>query len=148
MLQKKIYSEKRDIYSREVRIMPDEAKLSLNVLYSLLIQAKKHGKGMIGNGRLIVMLLRVIADSDASGKSKERQILQLFSDEPVKSRAYQRIDKQLLKFIPTGKPYPYEKLTFSSFSKAIGTQDYYAYLKAMDECCATILDQLKVSLVS
>ena len=123
--------------------MPDEAKLSLNVLYSLLIQAKKHGKGMIGNGRLIVMLLRVIADSDASGKSKERQILQLFSDEPVKSRAYQRIDKQLLKFIPTGKPYPYEKLTFSSFSKAIGTQDYYAYLKAMDECCATILDQLK-----
>ena len=118
--------------------------LTLNVLISLLIQAKRTGKGKIGNGRMLIMLLQVIADSVHPELPAERNMLQIFSDEPVKSRAYQKIDKQLVKFIPAGKPYPYEQIRFSKFGKSIGNvQRYSSYLMKMQQCCEELLDPEK-----
>lgn len=118
--------------------------LTLNVLLSLLIQAKRTGKGKIGNGRMLIMLLQVIADTTHPELSAERSLLRVFSDEPVKSRAYQKIDKQLVKFIPTGKPYPYEKLGFKRFEDSIGNlQAYSCYLLSMHQCCEELLDPEK-----
>lgn len=42
--------------------MQNGERLTLNVLLSLMIQAKKQGKGKLGNGRMLVAMLRVIAD--------------------------------------------------------------------------------------
>lgn len=118
--------------------------LTLNVLLSLLIQAKRTGKGKIGNGRMLIMLLQVIADSVHPEMSAERNMVQLFSDEPVKSRVYQKIDKQLVKFIPTGKPYPYEQIRFTKFEQTIGiVQRYGLYLLKMQQCCEELLDPEK-----
>lgn len=118
--------------------------LTLNVLLSLLIQAKRTGKGKIGNGRMLIMLLQVIADSVHPELSAERNMLQLFSDEPVKSRVYQKIDKQLVKFIPTGKPYPFERIRFTKFEQTIGiVQRYGLYLLRMQQCCEELLDPEK-----
>lgn len=118
--------------------------LTLNVLLSLLIQAKRTGKGKIGNGRMLVMLLQVIADSVHPELSAERNMLQFFSDEPVKSRAYQKIDKQLVKFIPAGKPYPYDKIRFTKLVQSIGNlQVYSQYLLRMHQCCLNLLDPEK-----
>lgn len=118
--------------------------LTLNVLLSLLIQAKRTGKGKIGNGRMLVMLLQVIADSVHPELSAERNMLQLFSDEPVKSKAYQKIDKQLVKFIPAGKPYPYEQIRFTRFKQTLGNdQRYSSYLMKMQQCCEELLDPEK-----
>ena len=115
--------------------------LTLNVLISLLIQAKRTGKGKIGNGRMLIMLLQVIADSMHPELSAERNMLRIFSDEPVKSKAYQKIDKQLVKFIPTGKPYPYEKIRFTKFEQSIGDlQTYSRYLLQMHQYCLDLLD--------
>lgn len=118
--------------------------LTLNVLLSLLIQAKRTGKGKIGNGRMLIMLLQVIADSMHPELSAERNMLRIFSDEPVKSKAYQKIDKQLVKFIPAGKPYPYEQIRFSKFGQSIGNvQRYSLYLMKMQQCCEELLDPEK-----
>ena len=118
--------------------------LTLNVLLSLLIQAKRTGKGKIGNGRMLIMLLQVIADSVHPELSAERNMLQIFSDEPVKSRAYQKIDKQLVKFIPSGKPYPFEQIRLSKFEQTIGNvQRYSSYLLKMQQCCEELLDPEK-----
>ena len=118
--------------------------LTLNVLLSLLIQAKRTGKGKIGNGRMLIMLLQVIADSVHPELSVERNMLQIFSDEPVKSRAYQKIDKQLVKFIPSGKPYPFEQIRLSKFEQTIGNvQRYSSYLLKMQQCCEELLDPEK-----
>ena len=88
----------------------------------------------------LVSLLQVLADNEPN-HSKERSILGVFTDEPVKSRAYQKIDKLLLSFLPNGKPYPYDRLQFSAFQSALGHPERYAaYLKNMDECCRMLLD--------
>ena len=116
-------------------------RLTLNVLLSLLIQAKRQGKGKIGNGRMLIMLLQIIADTDHPELSAERNMLRVFSDEPVKSKAYQKIDKQLVKFIPAGKPYPYEKIRFTKFEQSIGNLPVYSqYLLRMHQCCQELLD--------
>lgn len=93
---------------------------------------------------MLIMLLQVIADSVHPELSAERNMVQLFSDEPVKSRVYQKIDKQLVKFIPTGKPYPYEKIRFTKFEQTIGiVQRYGLYLLRMQQCCEELLDPEK-----
>ncbi len=93
---------------------------------------------------MLVMLLQVIADSVHPELSAERNMLQIFSDEPVKSRAYQKIDKQLVKFIPSGKPYPFEQIRLSKFEQTIGNvQRYSSYLLKMQQCCEELLDPEK-----
>ena len=93
---------------------------------------------------MLIMLLQVIADSMHPELSAERNMLHIFSDEPVKSRAYQKIDKQLVKFIPAGKPYPYEQIRFTIFEQSIGNiQCYSQYLMKMQQCCEELLDPEK-----
>lgn len=93
---------------------------------------------------MLIMLLQVIADSVHPELSAERNMLHLFSDEPVKSRVYQKIDKQLVKFIPTGKPYPYEQIRFTKFEQTIGiVQRYGLYLLRMQQCCEDLFDPEK-----
>ncbi|MBQ8922223.1 MAG: hypothetical protein IJ060_08705 [Oscillospiraceae bacterium] len=115
--------------------------LTLNVLLSLLIQAKRQGQGKIGNGKMLVMLLQIIADTDDPEQTQKRNLLRIFTDEPVKSLAYQKIDKQLVKFIPSGKPYPYEALHFTRFEHAIGNLPAFGfYLMRMNRCCQELID--------
>ena len=118
--------------------MQNGERLTLNVLLSLIIQAKRQGKGKLGNGRLLVLMLRVIADR-TDGQSRERSVLSCFCGEPVKSYAYQKIDKQLGKFFKSGSPYPYEKLHFSAFAAAYS--DPKMYLPYFLEMCA-VYDQI------
>ena len=93
---------------------------------------------------MLIMLLQVIADPVHPELSAERNMLQIFSDEPVKSRAYQKIDKQLVKFIPSGKPYPFEQIRLSKFEQTIGNvQRYSSYLLKMQQCCEELLDPEK-----
>lgn len=113
--------------------MKKTERLTLNMLLSLVIQAKKQGKGKLGNGRLLVAMLRVIADR-TDGHSRERSVLSCFCDEPVKSCAYQKIDKQLVKFFKSGTPYPYEKLGFAAFAASL--YDTGRYLPYFHEMCA------------
>lgn len=114
--------------------------LTLNVLLSLLIQAKRQGKGKIGNGRMLIMLLQIIADSSDPEQTQERNLLRIFTDEPAKNLAYQKIDKQLAKFIPNGKPYPYKALYFTRFERTIGDLPAFGvYLMRMHRCCQEII---------
>ena len=113
--------------------MQNGERLTLTVLLSLMIQAKKQGKGKLGNGRMLVAMLRVIADR-IDGQSRERSVLSCFCDEPVKSCAYQKIDKQLVKFFKSGSPYPYEKLGFSAFAASLHDND--RFLPYFREMCA------------
>lgn len=108
-------------------------RLTLNVFLSLVMQAKRLGKGKRGNGRILILLLQAAADTVYPELSRERSLLLAFTDDPVKSHAYQKIDKQLGKFLPAGKPYPYEKIGFTEFEHALS--DLTAYSNHLLRTC-------------
>lgn len=122
-------------------------KLTLNILISLIVQAKINGKGKLGNGRLFVRLLSVIADNENGDTTKEKDIISKFSDNPVKSNAYQKIDRILFDFLPTGNRFPADKITLHQFEKKIGIgrktnwEQYRSYLAEMGKFCAEVLEQ-------
>ena len=115
-------------------------KMSMNVLLSLIIQSKITGKGVTGNGRLLVKLLQIIADNNGSEKTYERNILACFNDDPYKPSSYHKIDKLIGRFLPEGRYYPYSKLTFLEFEKSIGSlAEIAVYIKKMQEFCDKII---------
>ena len=129
----KIYPRNCDIYRRSKEIGVNGMRLTLNVLLSLVMQAKRLGKGKRGNGRILILLLQAAADTVYPELSRERSLLLAFTDDPVKSHAYQKIDKQLGKFLPAGKPYPYEKIGFTEFEHALS--DLTAYSNHLLRTC-------------
>ncbi|MBR6418763.1 MAG: hypothetical protein IKS42_00345 [Oscillospiraceae bacterium] len=119
-------------------------RLTLNVLLSLVMQAKRLGKGKRGNGRILILLLQAAADTVYPELSRERSLLLAFTDDPVKSHAYQKIDKQLGRFLPAGKPYPYEKIGFTEFEHALSDLTAYSnHLLRMQRACQEALDPEK-----
>lgn len=119
-------------------------RLTLNILLYLITKAKIQGKGKTGNGRLIVQFLQVLADGKPHEKSRERTILNAFCDQPVISNAYQVIDKLLVKFLKSGRPYPYGSLHFTEFERSLNDwKEYAVFLKKMRNACDSILDPYK-----
>ena len=105
-----VYLQNAEVYSEKPSML-----LTLNTLLALLIQAKIKGKGRIGNGRLWIRLLSVLADCPEL--TKERNFLRLFGEHTDKPSAYRQINRFLLDFIPTGNGYAPEKITVSAFEK-------------------------------
>lgn len=111
-------------------------KLTFNILLSLIIQAKKTGRGRMGNGRILVNLLMIASDYDKCEKTQERSILRKFNDEQGKSDAYHKIDKLVGRFLPEGKYYPYEKFTFKELEKCTkNSVEYKIKLTQMSKLC-------------
>ena len=52
--------------------------LNLNTLLSLIFQCKKTGSGKLGNGRIYVKLMQIIADREIETISSELGILRKF----------------------------------------------------------------------
>ena len=124
-------------------------RLTLNMLLSLIIQAKITGKGRTGNGRIFIRLLSVIADCPNPDATKERNMLALFSNHIDKESAYRQINRILLDFIPTGTGCSMNKVTVKTFEKHIGIgkkfsmEQYRLYLAEMGSFCSEILDKEK-----
>lgn len=120
-------------------------RLSLNVLLTLIIQSKITGKGKTGNGRLLVKILQAIADSSGNEKTAEKNILSRFNNEQVKANAYHKIDMLIKRFLPDGKYYSYEKITFAEFERSIGDsvkcEEYYCRMRTV---CDEIIDNSKI----
>lgn len=117
-------------------------RLTLNVLLSLIIQCKITGKGLTGNGKLLVKLIEIIENGEGTEKSKEWNILKKFNDEENKPESYHKIDKLIGRFLPNGKNFPYDKFIFSRFENSIGSlKNYGFYLIQMKKFCNEVLDK-------
>ncbi len=122
-----------------------EIKLTLNVLMSLIIQSKKTGSGKIGNGRILVKLLQIIADNKGEERTHERNILACFNDDVNKSESYHKIDKLIGRFLPQGRFYPYKKFSFTQFESCFGNYGRIAeYLRKMRKFCDEVIDVEKL----
>ena len=109
-----------------------EVKMTLNVLLSLIIDAKIKGSGKIGNGRLLVKLLQVIADNKGEERTHERNLIACFNDDVNKTDSYSKINKLIDRFLLDGGFYPYEKLSFTGLEKCMGNAEKTAvYLRKM-----------------
>ncbi len=116
--------------------------MTLNVLLSLIIDSKITGSGKIGNGRILVKLLQAIADNKGNERTHERNLLACFNDDVNKQDSYHKIDKKIGRFLPQGRYYPYEKLSFTEFEKCIGNPEKTAvYLRKMQSVCDEIIDR-------
>lgn len=125
----------------EEEIKLSEIKMTMNVLLSLIIQSKKTGRGKLGNGRLLVKLLQIIADNKGEERTHERNILACFNDDVNKSESYHKIDNLIGRFLTQGRFYPYERLSFTEFEKCIGnTEKIAVYLRKMESACNEIID--------
>lgn len=121
-------------------------KLSFNILLSLIISSKKLGKGRLGNGRILVKLLTASSDCKNSSQTREWSVLSKFSNEIVKPNAYHKIDKLIGRFLPDGKYYPYDKITFNDLENSFeNPEKYHSFLGNMSNACDEILDPSKVT---
>ncbi len=124
-------------------------QLTLNTLLSLIIQSKITGKGRIGNGRIFIRLLSVIADCPNPNANKEWNMLALFSSHADKQSAYRQINRILLDFVPTGTGCSMSRITIKTFEKRVGIgkkfsmEQYRLYLAEMGSFCSEILDKEK-----
>ena len=62
--------------------------MDLGTLFSLIIQAKKAGKGHLENGRIYIMLMQAVADKENDDISSELDILRKFSNSTITLQAY------------------------------------------------------------
>lgn len=121
-------------------------KLSFNILLALIISSKKLGRGKLGNGRILVKLLTVSSDCKNSTQTREWATLSKFSNEIVKPNAYHKIDKLIGRFLPDGKYYPYDKITFNDLENSFeNPEKYHSFLGSMSNACDEILDTSKVT---
>lgn len=120
-------------------------KMTLNVLLSLIIQSKVTGKGMVGNGKLYIKFMKVIADNDSAELSAEKNILNKFNNEIVEKEAYHKLDRFISRFLKDGKGYPYKIIRFNEFENSIGnTLKIHDYLRKIELVCDEIIDCTKL----
>ena len=125
-------------------------RLTLNVLLTLLLRAKITGKGRMGNGRIFIRLLSILADGDSPGETREWNTLHIFTDLTYKAQAYRRIGRLLFDFLPTGKGYPASKIKMQHFEAQTGLHGrtnwggYRTYLAEMGDFCKDMLDPAKM----
>lgn len=86
--------------------------MDFGTLFSLIVQAKKKGKGHLGNGRIYVMLMQTAADRECAGVSSERDILRKFGNSTFAPDSYQRMDKYLNRLMKNNGQYPSSLFTF------------------------------------
>lgn len=122
--------------------MSSQPMLTLNTLLSLLIRAKRTGKGMLGNGRLLIRLLETAADDPPGTGSRERKLLEQFGGTfALMSDGYRRVDKLLFRFLPAGGSYPYEQIRFTHLEQSFrDPAQFRVYLARMRSACDEIFD--------
>lgn len=116
--------------------------LNLNTLLSLIFQCKKTGSGKLGNGRIYVKLMQIIADREIETISSELGILRKFGSFTADPTAYTRMDKFLNRYIKTGKNYPFQLFLFEKYEKNYSTD--LKYLTKMKSFCDEVLDERKI----
>ena len=120
-------------------------RLTLNVLLSLIIQSKVIGKGIIGNGKLYVKFMKIIADNDSTELSADKNILNKFNNEIVEKEAYHKLERFLSRFLKDGKGYPYKIIYFNRFESSIGNAfKVHDYLRKIELACDEIIDCTKL----
>ncbi len=118
--------------------------MDFGILFSLIIQSKKHGKGRLGNARIYVRLMQIIADMETSGISSELNILRKFGSSTADPDSYQRIDKMLSKLLKGHGDYPYQIFTFSNYETA-SQYEYRLYIHKMSRFIDDVIDEKKMS---
>lgn len=116
--------------------------LNLNTLLSLIFQCKKTGSGKLGNGRIYVKLMQIIADREIETVSAEVGILRKFGCFTADPTAYTRMDKFLNRCIKTGKNYPFQLFKFEKYEKNYRTD--LKYITKMKAFCDEVLDEKKI----
>ncbi len=120
-------------------------RLTLNILLSLIIQSKVTGRGMIGNGRLYVKFMKIIADNDSAELSADKNLLSKVNNELVEKESYRKLERFISRFLKNGKGYPYEIIHFNEFENSIGNAEKIAeYLRKMESVCDEIIDCSKL----
>ncbi len=124
-------------------------RLTFNIFLSLIIQSKITGKGKIGNGKLLIQLLSVIAGCENFNMTKERNLLGLFSQHSEKQSAHRQINRFLFNFVPHGTGFPSDKITMHNFEKNVNFmrktnwERYRFYLAEMGSFCANVINKEK-----
>ena len=124
-------------------------RLTFNILFFLIIQTKITKSGRIGNGKILIKLLSIIADCENDEISKEWNMLKLFDLGANKSAIYKKIDRLTIDFMKTGNRFPSEKIQMQNFEKKVNfkrktnCEQYKFYLAEMGNFCEGILDKEK-----
>lgn len=114
--------------------------MGLNLLLSLIIQAKRHGKGTLSNGRIYTSLLLCISDFIS-----ENELLNCYNNEIVLKESYRKLERFLSRFIRDGKGYPYDMIEFRNLENAIGDErEMSVYLKKMEKTLNLFIDTEKL----
>ena len=113
--------------------------LTLNLLLSMIINAKVKGRGLVSNGKIYTKFMSVISDDS------EQDLLKKFNNELVMKESYRKLDRFLSRFLKDGKGYPYDLMNFREFEKNIGDKIRYdEYLRKTEKICSEILDEEKI----
>lgn len=113
--------------------------LSLNVVLSLIMQAKRKGKGILSNGTVYAMLMLCISDF-----SCENELLKCFNNEVVPKEAIRKLERYLSRFFRDGKGYPYNLISFSEFESCIGSAEKMAvYCRNLRTVLDCFIDEQK-----
>ena len=114
--------------------------MDFGTLFSLIVQAKKKGKGHLGNGRIYVMLMQTAADRECADVSGELDILRKFGNSTANPDSYQRMDKYLNRLMKTNGQYP---STLFSFTKT--ETDWSIAISKMRQFIDKVIDDEKLS---
>jgi len=100
---------------------------------------------MIGNGKLYVKFMKIIADNDSSELSDDQNILHKFNNELVEKESYRKLERFISRFLKNGKGYPYEIISFNEFESSIGNAEKIAeYLRKIRSFCDEVIDVEKL----
>lgn len=114
--------------------------MDFGTLFSLIVQAKKKGKGHLGNGRIYVMLMQTAADRECADVSGELDILRKFGNSTANPDSYQRMDKYLNRLLKTNGQYPSSLFTFEK-----AETDWSICISKMHRFINKVIDDEKLS---
>ena len=114
--------------------------LSLNVVLSLIMQAKRKGKGILSNGKVYTLLMLCISDF-----SSETELLKCFNNEVIAKEAYRKLERFLSRFLKDGKGYPYELISFNQLKNSLdNTEKMTIYLHKLEYTLDKFIDKNKI----
>ena len=114
--------------------------MDFGTLFSLIVQAKKKGKGHLGNGRIYVMLMQTAADRECADVSGELDILRKFGNSTSAPDSYQRMDKYLNRLMKTKGQYPSSLFAFTK-----SETDWSICISKMRQFIDKVIDDEKLS---
>lgn len=114
--------------------------LSLNVVLSLIMQAKRKGKGILSNGKVYTLLMLCISDF-----SSETELLKCFNNEVIAKEAYRKLERFLSRFLKDGKGYPYELISFNQLKNSLDNKEKMTiYLHKLEYTLDKFIDKNKI----